>query len=268
MLRSSLLALGAACLVLGACSAPPKRPAPSATRETPGASDLKRRATALWQARVNRNWETAYTYVHPDIRARTTKDEFVAFCESEEPLVIKDARIGDVQVRDERGWAEVTYDSTMRKFPGVPARTTTTWDKWFIVDGAWYPVPDRMREDFPEAPARRDAAAEDALRARFLASWQARQTRDWNALYDLCDPPDRQHIPKEDLVESEELSEYLSYDVHWIEVVNQRGRVRVTYTVKTTDPNMTKLPPRDQTVTEGWILRDGTWYRDPVPAAS
>ncbi len=60
----------------------------------------------------------------------------------------------------------------------------------------------------------------------------------------------------------EELFDYLSHRLDWIEVIGNQGRIRVTYHHKLTDKSMEKLPARDATFIEAWVKSEDEWYLD------
>ena len=110
------------------------------------------------------------------------------------------------------------------------------------------------------------AAAYRWLAARFGQAWQARRARDWDGLYALTDPRDREQVPQEQLSAYKwDATQYLSSEVEWVEAVGDRGRVRVRYTVKPNDPNMTKAPAGPSERIEKWVKYEDEWYLDLSP---
>jgi hypothetical protein len=160
------------------------------------------------------------------------------------------------------GWVEVDYNTLIRRFETLPPRDAKLWQKWRYVDGQWHPVPLRDLVSYPEPPVRRNAREEAALRARFMQSWAARKAGDHKELYQFIDPLDQPRMPEEPYVDMQELLEYRTCQVNWVEVVGDLGRIHVTYTRKVTDPSLSKLPVETVSEIEDWVKMDGQWYRD------
>ena len=78
----------------------------------------------------------------------------------------------------------------------------------------------------------------------------------------MSDPRDRDKVTEEQFTSAESRFDYLEHELHWIEVIGNFGRSRVAYSHKLSDPNLSKLPPRDGILTEDWVLYDGVWFRD------
>lgn len=223
---------------------------------------LRGRADRLWSAKTAEDWATAYLFLEPPERQKASQEEFVNWCVNEEPFRVLSYDVQDVRVAGDVGWVNVHYRASLNKFPDAPARDAQTWEKWRRIDEMWYPVPVDELSVYPESPAKRDAAEESRLRGRFLESWAARQARAWPRLYKLTDPADRADVPEEEYAEVEGLFEYIAHEIHWVEVLGRRGRIRVSYEHRVTDPSLSKLPVMSASVIETWIRRDNEWYRD------
>lgn len=211
---------------------------------------------------MREDWATVFGFLDPSKARRMVRAEFVRWSAREEPFQIISFHIGTVEADGDVGWTEVHYRTLLRRFPDIAARDATQWQKWRVVQGQWYPVPQRELEAYPAPPAKRDADEETRLRTRFEESWDARRRRDWRRLYELCDPRDRSAVSRESFAESESLFEYRSHRVDWVEVISGRGRVRVLYDHKIMDASLTKLPARSMYVVERWVKVDNEWYRD------
>jgi hypothetical protein len=230
--------------------------------ETAPADALRQRAERLWQARQDRDWAAIFLFQDPQAVEGVTEEEYITWAEENEPFLIEDSRLGDVITEEEMGWVEVFARTSMRRFPAVPPRDVHRWEKWRVLEDGWFPVPPRELEHYPAAPAERDAAEEQRLLARFEASWEARRQGDWDRLFELSDPTIRDDIPREEYAQAQQMIEYLSCNVRWVEARGEHGSVRVEILHKLNDPSMTKLPPRTIAVTERWLKVDGEWYRD------
>ena len=219
-------------------------------------------AARLWDARVAENWAVVYEYQQFRQATDTTPEQFTEWSKKNEPFVIRNYTI-ERQVEDgDFGWVEVSYLTSVRQFPDVAPTQTVRTEKWQRLDGKWKLVPSLELDQYPAPPFARDLDAEKELRARFEQSWQARVDRDWIALYEMTDPADRKEISQEHFAEAQEVQVFLSYDLKWLEAVNNIGRLHLAITHKINDPNLTKLPPTEILIDEFWVKRDGQWYLD------
>lgn len=244
-------------------TAPPPATAPGdRTTATEAVASIRERARRLWDAKVHADWATVYALSDAVIRDEGTEEEFVAWSNESEPFKIEAYDLGEVLVEGTMAWVQVNARMSTRQFES-PAREVERWDKWRFTEGdGWYPVPKRLLEAYPLTPALRDREAEARLRARFMASWEARHTRDWKTYLDLYSPQDREIMTLDEFIKVNEMFTYEACDVRWVEVVNGRGRVRVAITERVTDPSLSKLPPQVVILTEKWTNVDGEWYID------
>ncbi len=236
----------------------------SITAQEPGDSGeaLPKRAERFWTAKTAEDWATVFVFEPPDRRAETKEADFVAWCREHEPFRIHSFQLGRVVTEGQVGWVEVDYSTSLSRFPDLAPREAGRWQKWLLVDGQWYPISPRQLSLYPESPALRDGAQEQRLAVRFEEAWRARRDRDWHQLYKLTDPRDWAEVPEDDFVEVESLFEYLSYELGWVQVLGEDGKVRVAYRHKVSDPSLTKLPARSIWLVEKWIKYDNEWYRD------
>jgi hypothetical protein len=222
---------------------------------------LRERAEEAWKARLERDCKTTARFMDPKEYIIETPEKLVQICE-EDPFRYEKYRIGKVETDGNFGWIWVDYAVRAAEYVKEPAQEMSIVEKWRLVDGLWYPIASRIEETCPEPRSKRDAAEEQRLRARFDQTWPLRLARDWKALYQLTDPKDRDRVPETQFVESESLIEYFEHEVDWVQVIGDRGELRVTYTNKLADPSMTKMNRRKINISEKWIKRDGEWYRD------
>ncbi len=253
------------CLLILGCKTPPKATEPSEPLAQP--ERLRARAQQLWQARLDEDWSTTYHLQEPAQRAAISEEEYVDWHKRREPFKTHAFELKRAQVDTARnlGWMEIHVKTSFRLAPNAPVQELTRWEKWRFTAGNWFPIPREAIDAFPSAPAQRDLAAEKVLRTRFDQTWQARQTKHWDDLYQLVDPRDRETASVEEIAAGEELADYLSFKLRWIEARKDRARIRVVYTRKITDPSLTKLPPEETELIEFWVRRDGEWYLDRVP---
>ena len=214
----------------------------------------------LWTARIHDDWPVAFDFFEPQRRAVMELDKYIEWQKENEQFKYNSFKIGRVDVQAPVGWVELDTSTLMRKYPKVPARDVHRWEKWRIADGQWYPIPLRELEFYPAAPSERDAAEEARLKARFEVSWRARFDQDWHTLHEMVVPGRREQVTEEQIAESELLLKRVTYDLKWVEVIGDRGRVHAVYQIKLMD-NL-KEPPRETPVTEPWIKWQGEWYLD------
>lgn len=229
-----------------------------------GASRLAQRCEYYWNARAGEDWKSAFDYYEPTTRAKLVREDYEKWSAENEPFRIHSFRIENVQVDGDVGWALVHYASTIRRFPDLPPREASMWQKWRRTQGDWYPIPVDELQAYPDPPALRDKAQEMRLRDRFEKTASLRKASNWSELYRFTDPADRADVTEDMYVEGESAFAYLDYRVHWVEAIDGFGRVCVTYRHRVTDKSMEKLPPRDLSVIEKWVRSDadGEWYRD------
>lgn len=218
-------------------------------------------ANKVWKARADRDCKTVAQYLDPKEYVSESPEDRLKVCEGD-PFRYEKYRVGDVEVDGAFGWVQVQYAAKIAPYQAEPAQEIETTEKWRLLDGQWYPVASRIQETCPEPPAQRNAADEKRLRERFESTWKMRLARDWKELYQTTDPNDRSKVSESDYAESEGLISYFEYDLDWVQVIGDVGEVRVTYTNKLADPNMTKMNPRKINISEHWIKRNGEWYRD------
>lgn len=234
--------------------------APVVPTTTVGVKELEARAEAYWAAQQREDWLEVYRFQVPTVREEYTAEEFAAWSEQNAPFTIDAYQLGRAITDGEMGWVEVSATTGVRRFPEMPSRESQRWEKWKVVLDEWYPIPPTDVTFYPESPALRDAAAEARLRERFLQAWEARRTLDWDRLYELSDPRTRPAERGPTPTLDEVPHEFLSYKIFWVEAIGDRGKVRVQYEYRLTDPNLTKMPPQFTVVSDRWERVDGEWY--------
>ncbi|HNQ23737.1 MAG TPA: hypothetical protein PKK06_11640 [Phycisphaerae bacterium] len=255
-----LLGLGG---MLPACGPRSERIDTKAEQSNPEAR-LRARAARLWDARQREDWATAFEFLDPDDRGGATVDAYGEWSSKNEPFVVRSFDLGRVLTEGTCGWVEVNASLAVRKYRDIPARPAHHWEKWRVAEGEWYPVSKKNLDNYPAAPPERDAAQEQLLRTRAEEAARAQIAREWDHLYELTDPRDRETVSREDLEAGFEALEFRSFEVHWVEVLSDRGVVRITYEHKLRDPSLTKMPATRSTNNEKWVRIDGQWYLDIV----
>lgn len=223
---------------------------------------LRARAKLLWDAKVAEDCATVFLFEPLRGQEGVTEEDFCVYFKTEEPFKVQSCTVGEALVEGEMGWVELDVTTSMRRFPSAAPVSTHRWERWHLVNDEWRPVPANLLDSYPAAPPERDLAAEADLRARFEESWQARVDRDWPRLFDFIDPRDREQIDLTVFSDSHELIEYISCNVHWVEVIGDSGIVRATVHHKINDPSLTKMDARDAAIREEWIRFEGEWYLD------
>lgn len=256
---AAVLAAAIPALSAMACVPPPSDAPDKSGR---GGAGLRNRAEELWTAKVKEDWSTVFRFNEPAKRKDMVEADFISWSHEQEPLVIRSYQLQEVLAEAPFGWVKVEYLAGVRRFPGAPAQQSLRWEKWQLFDGDWYPVAADKSASLPEPPTLRNRAEEDALRRRFAESWEARRSRDWHRLYELIDPRDKPKVSEGEFTEVEALFQNLSHEVHWVEVIGERGRVSVSYENKITDPSLTKLKAGILPIMENWVKVDGQWYLD------
>lgn len=249
-------------LALSACVSRVEPVAVERSRQPKDQEALWQRARQLWAARQNLDCPTIFNLENPKGKEAMSEAEFLERCRKDETLRIVDYDLQSAEVDGELGWVRAAYHVHFRKAPEAPVEAADSWEKWYKFNGEWFPVEHSEIPHYPEPPSLRSAAAEADLKERFLLSWEARLKRDWHQLYELSDPLDHDTVSEAMFTESESLFQYLGFKLIWVEVIGERGRIRVAYEHKVADSSLTKLPPRWLTITEKWVARDGKWFRD------
>jgi mRNA-degrading endonuclease YafQ of YafQ-DinJ toxin-antitoxin module len=224
---------------------------------------LEARARQFWEAEVKQDWGTVYDLSIPEERANATREQYVAFRREKGPFQYLTAQIGEVAVAGDIGWVQVAYDVRPLNYPEVKPHHIQIWDLWHKRD-TWYPVPKPQRDQFPKLPPHlRPADEEAALSKRAHDYWQAKETQDWQLIYQYLTPDHRAQVSLEQFLKKKALFSYFSHRLEWTEVItDNRGRVKVVYRRKLNDPSVSKLDPQEDRVIENWIKIDNQWYRD------
>lgn len=237
-------------------------PDPAANRAA-----LQARAVQWWDALQAEDWGRAYDLDHPERRTQNTRAEYIAWRVAHEPFRTHAYTLRGVQLEPDGdlGWVQLDLATSFRRMPNAPVQHVERWDAWERLDGTWYPVPPAQRPAFPAPPAERDFAREAELKAQYPRVWQARHAGDLHALYARTDPADRARVPFERFAEIEGQFEYSAYRITWVEVIGERGRMRMQYDRKMVGAGMTKAPVTHDDMIERWVVRDGVWYLDELP---
>jgi hypothetical protein len=223
---------------------------------------LKKRAGLFWQTRASANWAAHYQFLTPEEKTAISKRQFVDLSAKRELLRYISVHTGAVAVDGELGWVEVTYEARPKRYPEVRPIRLTFWDHWQQqTDGQWYPVPKKQRQYLPQLPPHlRSSKEEPILAQRVKEFYQAQEQQDLASLYQYLDPRYQEKVPLAEFTKKPSQKAYLSYRLDWVEVVGEKGRAKVVYTYKPTDPSLSKLDPQEEAVIENWLKINGHWY--------
>ena len=223
---------------------------------------LKERAKTFWEARLKGDWATVYRYLPPAEKRGFTEEQFVSFRKEKGPFRYLSSELGRLEITGDLGWVEVRYAIQPAGFPEYPPRNMHLWQIWQKRDHNWFPLPRSKYTQVPKNPPHLRSAEEEALLSeRVNEFWEAKEKEDWQFIYQQLDPHFRSKVSAEEFMSKEARYLYLSHRVDWAEVVEDHGRVRVTYTSRLLDPTLTKLSPVENSEVEEWIKVNGRWYR-------
>ena len=171
------------------------------------------------------------------------------------------AEVLDVAAEGDVGFVAVAYTAGLRKFPDRTPRSMQRWELWRRSEAAWSPVPELELDKYPTLPKKAMSGPDlERLTRRCREDRDARTAQDAGAIYDRLDPAFRERMPRDEFLKRKSQDLIPRYSFDWVEVIENRGRVRVTYWSKPSDPLMSKLDPRDSTETDVWTKVDGEWY--------
>jgi len=233
--------------------------------DTAGA--LRERANKFWDARVRQDWGVLYDFLSPSERDKGTRDQFVSQGKEKAPFRYLSYHLGEVETAGDLGWVLTEFEARAVKFDKLPSRRVSQWQVWQKNNAEWYPLTEGRSELAPSLPPRLRPAAEEArLLKRADEFWEAREKQQWGVIYQYCDPGFRQRVPAEEFLQMKALNLYLFHALEWAEVAGDRGRVRITYRYRSSDPGLAKLDPEEVSVVEDWVKMTDEWYRNvPEP---
>jgi len=228
---------------------------------------LGERANTFWDARVRQDWGVLYEFLSPSERDQATKERFVSQSKAKAPFRYLSYHLGEVETAGDLGWVKTEFEAKAVKFDRLPSRRVSQWQVWQKSNAEWCPLADGRSELAPGLPPRLRPAAEEArLLKRADEFWEAREKQHWGVVYEYCDPGFRQRVPAEEFLQMKAMNLYLLHALEWAEVAGDRGRVRITYRYRSSDPGLAKLDPDEISVVEDWVKVDDEWYRSvPEP---
>jgi hypothetical protein len=228
---------------------------------------FKDRAQRFWNSRVQDDWAVVYDLMSVEEQqlAGNDREKFAEWSKKKGWFKYNSVKFGEFYVDKDLAWVEVTFSTSLRQYPTMPAQESTLWDVWRKTDD-WRQIPRQAADQFPTRPPQvRPAEEESAVAKRVDAMWEARKSQDWAAVYELLDPTYRASVTKEDFLKRKSKYLYLSHVTEWVEVSGVRGRSKVSFVQKLNDPTLHKLQPTNETAFEAWVKVDGQWFRQ-MPA--
>lgn len=110
-----------------------------------------------------------------------------------------------------------------------------------------------------------DHAAEEALRKRAQAFWEARVKEDHSAQYQFLEPKLRRTLSLADYLKRQGPVQYLEARVGDVKVEDANGVVTVHLRVKLKKLSVSRKVPdlskQERQVSDEWVRRSGEWYR-------
>jgi hypothetical protein len=254
-MKKLLAILGGFCLILMSLHG-----APGCLAQ--GDQGLRERAQAFWDARVREDWAVLYRYLPVSDRSQVGLDEFTTFSKEKNPFRFLSFELGEMETAGELGWVKQVYTVQATGVSDVPPRKIENCQVWEKIDGNWFPISEKRRAEVPSRPPSMRPAAEEAdLTKRVNEFWEAKEKEQWGLLYAYCDPEYRKTVSQEEFLGKKALHVYVAHSVEWAEVTGDRGKVRVTYLIRSSDPYLSKAAPEDDAIVEDWVKSEGVWYR-------
>lgn len=230
---------------------------------TDNASLLEAQAKRFWAAEVQKDWGTVYDMSSPADRGTLSREQFAVFRDERGPYHYLKAKIDQNIVVGDFAWVHVQYEYKLPPYPDVPPRAGDEWHRWQKTSDGWQPVPRDELPMWPKLPPQmRPAADEAALAKRANEFWHAKATQDWKAVYAYLMPAFRANVPLEEFVKGRVRYFYLTPRIEWVEVEGQKGRAKVVFAAKPTDPAVSKMEPEERKAVDIWAKVDGQWYYD------
>jgi hypothetical protein len=223
---------------------------------------LRERAQAFWDARVREDWAVLYQYLPTSGKSQEGLDEFITFSKKNTAFKYLSFELKETETAGDLGWVKLVCMAQPKGVSNVPPRKTETWQLWEMKDGNWVPVPTKQLAEAPSRPPSMRPAAEEAeLTKRVNEFWEAKEKEQWGLIYEYCDPEFRKAVSQEEFLQKKAQYYYVAHSVDWTEVTGDKGKVKVTYLIRPTDPYLSKVEPADDTFIEDWIKIEGVWYR-------
>lgn len=117
----------------------------------------------------------------------------------------------------------------------------------------------------PAMTVAQDGSAEEALRKRAQAFWEARVKEDYAAQYQFLEPKLRRTLSLADYIKRQGPVQYLEARVGDVKVEEATGVVKVHLRVKLKTLSMSRKIPdlskQAREVSDEWVRRTGEWYR-------
>lgn len=223
---------------------------------------LKGLAKQWWDARVQEDWKKLYKLLSSSDKREITKEQFISSIKGkQEAIRFVSYKLGLIETDGDMGWVDVKFVFQPTLQPQMPTYNGQNWDVWRKEKGKWYPVLQDKIGEYPKLPPHLRSLEEEAkLKKRASEFWEAKENKNWELIYQYCDPKFKARIAKDEFLNSKSRLLYLSHKINWVETNGNKGKVRITYTAKISDPYLTKLAPVKQTIIEDWIKVEDQWF--------
>jgi hypothetical protein len=96
-------------------------------------TDLQKRVTAAWDAKINGDWEKVYAFLAPKIRKRVSLDTYLNL---EKPLIFNSYKIEKIEIDKDKARIRITAKYSLAKYP--ISKEESFWRIWKKVEGIWY----------------------------------------------------------------------------------------------------------------------------------
>jgi hypothetical protein len=125
------------------------------------------------------------------------------------------------------------------------------------------PPPQKIAALPPAAPppAPPPVSPEVALQERVTRFWEARIKDDVARQYDFLEPEAKERVLLTAFVRTHGTFHFRAYQVRSVNIVEEKGWVKVKYSYSIRVPQLAGFGPWTQEAFEVWVLRDGVWYR-------
>jgi len=234
------------------------------TRGYPAQADqvLMKRAHAFWDAVAREDWTALYQYMPPSSRTQISLDQFTASNKKKSTFHYLSFKLKKAETDGDLGWVKLVLTTEVKDLPSIPPVTTEKWEQWQKIDGNWFPIPHKRREEAPSRPPSvRSRAEEAALAKRVDEFWDAMEKEQYGLIYEFLDPEFRKGISQEEFSKKKAKSLYVAHTVQWAEVTGNLGKVRIAYLSHPNDPYVSKAEPQGSTIVQDWIKINGVWYQ-------
>lgn len=232
-------------------------------------TQLESQTQRFWSAQAKRDWNGVYDLLNPKDQATITRTQYSELRNKSGIYDSSNAKIISTEVVDDIAWVSIMFEAKIARIPNAPPRLIHTWQLWQKTD-TWHPVSDVDRQKYQTLPPKlRLAEEETALATRAKAAWESKTAQDYKRFYSFLSPDYRAVVSLDNFLKKKAQYLYPSTHIDWTEVSQAKkdaGLVKITFTMKPSDPAAVKLEAQEKTLVENWTKQKGDWYFDiPLP---